>query len=278
MVVNNLTDSLIETGLSEYEAKAYIALLANNPATAYEIAKASGIPTSKIYEVLSRLSEKAIVSALNEKGTRLYIPMKPEEFIESRRSRIQATLDTLKSGLTDVWKTTDASFVWNIWDYDYLMDKAERIILQAKRTLLVSIWKEEMTRLSEPLRQAKNKNIKISIVHFGIPEIKVGMVFQHPIEDTIYAEKKGRGLVILPDSEEVLMGRILKFNTVEGIWSTNRGVVMLAEEYVKHDIYMMKVVRRFDRELKRMFGQRYEKLKDISSDEDTGHKSLPEKA
>jgi len=37
---------LSELGFSEYESKAYLALLHSNPSTAYEIAKESGIPTS----------------------------------------------------------------------------------------------------------------------------------------------------------------------------------------------------------------------------------------
>ena len=62
MVVNNLITNLTHLGLSDYEARAYVALVKHNPATAYEVARASGIPTSKIYSVLDKLSDKYIVA------------------------------------------------------------------------------------------------------------------------------------------------------------------------------------------------------------------------
>ncbi|MBW1814404.1 MAG: TrmB family transcriptional regulator, partial [Deltaproteobacteria bacterium] len=36
---------MTEIGFTEYEAKAYTALVGANPATSYEIARSSGIPT-----------------------------------------------------------------------------------------------------------------------------------------------------------------------------------------------------------------------------------------
>ncbi len=270
MVVNKTVDELISLGLSEYEAKAYVALLERNPVTAYELARVSGIPTSKIYEVLSRLFDKGIVSALGEEGAKRYIPMQPDEFIESYRSRMETTLKSLKEDLASVGKVTDLSYIWNIRDYEYLMDRAERMINEAKRTLLISVWKEEIKGLEKVLEKAERTKVRIAVIHFGVPEVKIGQVFQHPIEDTIYAEKGGRGLVVVADSREVLMGTIFKDGSVEGAWSQNRGFVTMAEDYIKHDIYMMKIVRRFDRILKRNFGDRYEKLRDIFLDEEVG--------
>ena len=81
MVVNTIPERLAHIGFSKYEAKAYVSLLSKNPVSAYELAKASGIPTSKIYEVLSRLSEKRAVSTLGDEGTKKYIPVEPDEFI-----------------------------------------------------------------------------------------------------------------------------------------------------------------------------------------------------
>jgi hypothetical protein len=46
--------------------------------------------------------------------------------------------------------------------------------------------------------------------------------------------------------------------------------VTLAEDYVKHDIYMMKIVQRFDRQLIDRFGRKYHKLRDIFNDDEVG--------
>jgi sugar-specific transcriptional regulator TrmB len=267
MVVNTIIPSLMDTGLSEYEARAYMGLLGKHPATAYEVARASGIPTSKIYEVVRRLEEKGIVSASGEEKKRKYIPIEPSEFVESRRSMMQSTLEVIEGGLRDAAKASDVSYIWNLSEYDYFMDKAERIIERARECILVSIYGEEMRALERHLREAEGRHIKIAAVHFGIPETLVGSIYRHPIHDTIYAEKGGRGMVVVGDSKEALIGTIKKDGGVEGAYSPNAGFVTLAEDYIKHDIYVMKMIRRFDSEFVRAFGSRYEKLRDVYDDD-----------
>ncbi|MEP7288080.1 MAG: helix-turn-helix domain-containing protein [Chloroflexota bacterium] len=41
--------SLIAVGFTEYEAKIYLELLRNNPATGYQLAKQAGIPRSMVW-------------------------------------------------------------------------------------------------------------------------------------------------------------------------------------------------------------------------------------
>lgn len=266
MVVNTVVEQFMYIGFSEYEARAYVGLLEKNPATAYELAMTSGIPTSKIYEVIPKLSGKGMVSALAGKGKKRYVPIRPDEFIENFGSKVHGTLKLLKHGLSDIGKGSDTSYIWNIRDYDHLMDKAERMAVKAEKTLLVSIWKEEMAHLEGVFKKAEGKGVGIAVVHFGTPHVKTGRVFHHPIEHTIYKEKGGRGLAVIADSKEALTGTVLNGNRAEGAWSTNQGFVNLAEDYIKHDIYIMKVVKRFDRELGKMFGNNYEKLRDVFSD------------
>ncbi len=266
IVVNSIIRKLQDIGLSEYEARAYIALLERNPATGYEIAKASGIPTSKIYEVLSRLSEKDIVSSSGEERAKRYIPLDTTELIESRQKKLNTTFKALNQDLKKVSRLKQASHIWNISEYDSLMDKAERMILSAQHTLLVSAWRDEIALIEDFLKTAEIKGVKIGIVHFGRPRIKIGKVYQHSIEESIYSEKGGRGLVIVADSEEVLMASIAKDRHVQAAWSKNRGYVSIAEDYIKHDIYFMKIAHRFDPLLRETFGGRYEQLRDIFSD------------
>ena len=90
---------------------------------------------------------------------------------------------------------------------------------------------------------------------------------RHPIENTIYAEKGGRGFVMVADSRECLMGTITD-GGVQGARSRNPGFVMLAEDYIKHDVYIMKIVERFGDALTRRFGEGYARLRDIYSDEE----------
>jgi len=270
MVVNNyhLIPEFMRLGLSEYEAKAYLSLLHENPATAYETGKASGIPTSKVYEVLKKLVEKGIASIVDEGKTRQYIPITPDEFLDRHKSLTESIVGSLRVELSRIKGKQEVSYIWNITNYDYLMYKVKQSIEEASKTILVSVRAEEMVLIEDELRRALTRGVRIAIVHFGLPKIKIGQMYPHPIEDTIYYEKGGRGLVVVIDSREILTGTIFKNNEVEGAWSMNRGFVTLAEDYIKHDIYIMKIVKRFDRILKERFGVKYAKMRDIFTDEE----------
>jgi sugar-specific transcriptional regulator TrmB len=266
-MVVNIIKKLGLLGLSEYEAKAYIALLQSHPATAYETAKMSGLPTSKIYEVLSRLAEKKMVLEMVENARKRYIPQEPEEVITTYKNRIDSTLESLSRDLLVINKETNVSYIWNISDYEDFLEKAKSVVLKAKESILLSVWHEEFIHLAD-LIEEKSSRVQLAIIHFGKPKVNLGQMFAHPIEDTLYAEKGGRGFTLVADRKECLMGTVFKDNMVQGAWSRNDGFVMLAEDYIKHDIYIMKIVNRFNDLLVERFGPNYVKLRDIFHDEE----------
>ena len=270
MVVNikETLSRLSELGLAEYEAKAYVSLLRTNPATAYEIAQSSGVPSSKVYEALNRLIEKGIVAVLEEGKKRRYTPIDPAELLGRYKSSMNALFDSLSEDLAEIRRGREVSYIWNIAGYDYLIDKAKRMISDAKRTILISVWKDDFPVVEEMLKSAAKRKVKIAAVHFGTVKSPLRQVFSHPIEDTLYQEKGGRVMAVVVDSREVLIGTISDGNKVEGAWSTNSGFVNVTEDYIKHDIYIMKIVRRFDGPLVKKFGEKYTKLRDIFRDEE----------
>lgn len=226
------------------------------------------IPTSKIYEILLKLLEKGIILDLFEGNKKKYIPLNLDEFIEKYLSKTKNMLDELSVDLNHLKKNDDVSYIWNIKDYKYLIEKAKKLINEAQETVLISIWDDEMKSLNKEIKKSINRNIKISIIHYGDTQLNYGRVFHHPIENTIYSEKGGRFLAIVKDSCEALIGTIYENNQTDGAYSKNRGFVMSAEDYLKHDIYIMKIVERFDKELIAKFGENYRLLRDVYNDEE----------
>ena len=269
MVVTNIIEKIMSLGYTEYEARAYVALLKVQPATAYEISRESGIPSSKVYEVIARLIEKNIFLLVYEQDKKKYVPIPPEEFIQRRKSHFQDTFENLEAFLSEAGTGEGVSFIWNVYEYPYLMDKARRMIEQAEAEVMVSLWREEFEILAPALDAADKKGVKVAIVHFGIPEKRIGRIFQHPIEDTLYEERGGRGFTQVCDSTTAMVGTISKDLIVEGAWSHNLGFITLAEDYIKHDIYIMKIVQRFDSDLKKKFGKNYVHLRNIYDDRET---------
>jgi HTH-type transcriptional regulator, sugar sensing transcriptional regulator len=268
MVVNIIRE-LTAAGLTEYEAKAYTGLLrSSEPLTSYEIAKASQIPTSKIYEVVDRLVDREIIQPVETGGTKKYSALGPSEFIAQHRYRMETSLTRLSKGLSSLKKDTNRSTIFNVSEYDLLLDKASRMIDEARKEILLSVWGEEFDCLADHILKTDKRKVKTATVHFGEPVKRAGQLFVHPIADTIYSEKGGRGLVIVADSREALVGTIYSDGSVEGGVSGNAGFVTLAEDYIKHDIYIMKIVNRYNDELIRRFGDNFSMLRDIFSDKE----------
>lgn len=88
--------SLIEFGLSEKEAKAYIALLELEIAGVQEIAKASGINRSSAYVTLESLKKQGLVSISDDKNVRRYIATPPEAILRSAEDKAHKQEQILK--------------------------------------------------------------------------------------------------------------------------------------------------------------------------------------
>jgi len=72
-----LIDELRDAGLSEYEANAYVALLGVREQSGREVAKQSGVPPTRVFDVLKRLEEKGLVRLVQQKPM-LWLAVKPE--------------------------------------------------------------------------------------------------------------------------------------------------------------------------------------------------------
>jgi len=252
-------------GFTAYEAKTYLGLLACQPATAYEVAKKSTVPSSKIYETLNRLMSKGIVQptlSATEHGQQ-YVALSPKDFSEQIRQSAVSQTTQLLPLLERMTDEVPSDFIWPLVDQKQIETKALEMVRQSQTNILLSCWPQELDWIEQELLNAESRGVKVALVHFGKPTKKVGATYHHPEEKTLYEEKGGRGLTLVTDSNTVL---IVNFETTGGIdasWSKNTAFVNVAEDYVKHDVYITKVTRFLEPEMRSRFGQQYEKLRDV---------------
>ena len=91
-----MEEILTKLGFSEYKKKAYLTLLKLKKATPCKVAKVSGIPSSKIYEVLSWLYEKGYLVQISEKPV-IYEANNPKYILGSEIKSRMNELDELKN-------------------------------------------------------------------------------------------------------------------------------------------------------------------------------------
>lgn len=128
-----ILDTLKNLNFTEYEAKAYLTLLEESPLTGYAVAKNSGVPRSRIYEVLDSLVMRGdiLVSLGN---TPQYTPVPAKELIKNRRIRAEENFELAEKSLAEFESSTnDRENIWNIMGRNEILDKVKTCIAAAKK-------------------------------------------------------------------------------------------------------------------------------------------------
>src|SRR3989338_5448141 len=98
---NVLVKQLIEFGLSEKEAKIYLALLELEVATVTEVAETAGINRSSTYVVMEALKKKGLVSTSEDKKIQTYSAVSPEMLLEDAKNKAKRA-DAIKNNINDI--------------------------------------------------------------------------------------------------------------------------------------------------------------------------------
>jgi sugar-specific transcriptional regulator TrmB len=226
------------------------------------------VPSSKIYQVLGRLCEKEAVLQIEESGKTLYAAQSPKDLVSVRRSELENTLNGLEAELEAMAGPAMAHYVWNLRQVSDFYNQSRLIIQNCQNELLISAYEPELIALSQNIIAAESRGIRVAIVHFGPSSLQTGSRYYHPIEDTLALEHGGRTFTICADQQVALTATLGLNSSIDGAWSRSSGFVLLAKDYIKHDIYLTKIVARFDQELSQRFGSRYKLLRDIHNDFD----------
>ncbi|MGH2670302.1 MAG: TrmB family transcriptional regulator, partial [bacterium] len=96
MMANASLQRLLHYGLTEYEARTYLALLAAGPATARDLANVSRVPRTKIYGVLDELHAKGLVQLLPERPKR-FEAVTVDRYLAQFEADIKQRLERLRA-------------------------------------------------------------------------------------------------------------------------------------------------------------------------------------
>jgi len=110
-MVNHEMFNLLKIGLTEGEAKVYLALSELGSSTVGPIVKKSKVAYSNIYEILNRLIEKGIVSFIIKNKTRYFQAASPSnliQYLDKKQEQIIQEKEALEEILPDLEKLREA--------------------------------------------------------------------------------------------------------------------------------------------------------------------------
>lgn len=89
--------SLRDLGLSEYEARAYRALLKTGPTTAKELSRVSDVPMGRIYDVLNSIEQYNLVRSQSASRPKKYVAVEPttalDRLLEDKKRELEEKAD-----------------------------------------------------------------------------------------------------------------------------------------------------------------------------------------
>lgn len=239
---NDPVENLVKIGFSEYEAKAYVALLRKSPVTGYELSKLSGVPRSMIYEVVAKLTARGAAMTLRTGGATKYAPVPAAEFLDQLHREHKELIVSLKDDLTAFASAPDLEYVWNIEGHENIMAKSMEMIDQAKSRIYLALVPATFPTVQLVLERAIRRGVRVVVYttdDLDLPGAQV--VVAHVSEETL-GQARGLGLILVIDGEEVLIGEWLAATQARASWATTPLIVFIAEHHLRTDLYLPQIL------------------------------------
>jgi sugar-specific transcriptional regulator TrmB len=235
-------DSLVRLGFSEYEAKAYVALLRESPVTGYQLAKLSGVPRSMIYEVVGKLTARGAAMTLRKEGSTKYAPVAAEEFLDQLHRDQEALIALLKDELDHLISAPDLEYVWNIEGHENILAKAGEMIEQAEVRIYLALLPATFPDLQPVLEEAIGRGVRVVLYTTSELDLPGGRVIVAHVSEETLGQARGLGLILVTDGEEVLVGEWLDATRARASWTSTPLLVFIAEHHLRTDLYLPQIL------------------------------------
>ncbi len=230
----SLIQRLTQIGFTEYEARIYLALLQENPATGYQLSKLSGVPRSMAYEALGRLDTRgAVLQTSDGKSTR-YRPLPPQMLLARERAEHNKRIDALVQGLEELFQAREGDQIWSITGREAVLAYAAQQIQSAERELMLVLDDLALHELEGYIGAAHARGIRLRTLLTGEGMLEYGETAHHPPLESELQELTDSLVVVLDAAEVLISGGGPLFSATI---TNNRNVVLIARQFVWMELF-----------------------------------------
>jgi DNA-binding MarR family transcriptional regulator len=252
MTMTDASALLHRLGFTEYEARAYVALVQQHPVNGYELARNSGIRRADIYRVLDQLEERgAVLRVENEAGAK-YTPLAPDELLARLTRSTEETLEQARESLMQLPKPAEYDFIGNVRGYPAVIDHAQSLIESADRKLLVALWPNEAATLAPQFAGAQDRGVEITTLCLAACTQECGFCRGRVYRYQVMSEQQRRWFTLVPDDREVLTGEIGEDGDALAVRTSQHLLVEMASWFIRHSIALAAVITDIGDELTRL--------------------------
>ena len=242
----DLLQELMATGFTEYEAKVYLALLRDHPATGYQLSKNAGVPRSMVYEALGRLDVRGAVLRSQDRRATLYSPVPPDVLLDRYQQEHQDLLKSLRTSLNAVFTSQEEDLLWSIQGRGTVQSFAQQMIAEAENELWLVLNDSDLESLRPGLSAADQRGVRISALLTGEAEFNCGETLRHPPLES-EAQQLTNMMVLVADDRQVLIATT-DLETTATITS-NDNLVLIARQFVWMELFAQRIYGQLGDEL-----------------------------
>ena len=238
--------SLEKIGLTSYEIKTFSSLLKTGELTASDLSQKSGVPYSKIYEVLGTLEEKSWIGSDDSRPTK-YFAKSPSTGLDTTKQKMENDFlhdqNIILNELVPLYEKSGISEKPDIWVLSGAINITAKILEMVdtcRNEVMIAIPEagEELVRQALPkLRSLHDKGVDITILtsdkigdesvkaikRVATVKIKKGLFGGGIISDKKY-------VVILLGPETTREGS----SEIVAIWADHAGLAGFARQYFEY--------------------------------------------
>lgn len=198
----NVSGKLEALGLSAYESKAYIALVAHGYGNAELIAKTAQIPRTSAYSVLKSLETKGFAMATTGRPV-IYKPEPPSKIYERVKEELKETFQKLELIHEILRERGEPQLVYTITGKDKVTEKIGELLDKSTKNFIIStpVMLEIRENLGKKFQNAMKRGIEITVITEHLQKVpwEVKVVRRNGLIATDVVSDGASALIASPD-------------------------------------------------------------------------------
>ena len=238
--------SLDKIGLTSYEIRTFTALLKAGEITASELSQKSGVPYSKIYEVLGTLEEKGWAGSDDSRPTK-YFAKSPSTALDTTKQKkeqeFKENQNIILNELIPLYEKSGTSERPDIWVLSGTINIASKVLEMVelcKNEVLIAIPKasEDLVKQALPkLRLLHDKGVDVTILTSDNLDKESLKAITRVAKVKVKKGLFGGGIISDKRYVVILLGPEVSDSTsadMVAIWADHAGLAGFAREYFEY--------------------------------------------
>ena len=225
-----MIEKLTLFGLTRQEATIYISLFQNGASNGYEVAKATGISRSNVYNALAGLVEKG-AAYLMEGASNKYIAVPIEEFYNNKLRAMSEAKEFLVKNLIPAKDVTDGYITIEGWTH--IKNKMFNMLDQAEKRIYISLPFQYLEEIRTKLEKLIGNHIKVVVI--------TNEAFEMPGAEIYRTDKRDKQIRFIVDSTYVLTGDFSGSDYDTCLYSGQKNFVNVFKEALRNEIKLIEL-------------------------------------